>query len=184
MNNTRQLFSRSLFSLAIVATLSFNILRGQETASSSLENNKTITISVDDRNLEKEVTLCPGQELTINIAPAQSRWNSFWYPDYSNFSMNSNYDLDEPHDYQISYHLLENIDNKYRDSWLSYCNLEEERNLNTNRPEMSYHFKARESSLISEELPKKFRIELFSIWHGYEMNSHQVNFLNMNVTIQ
>jgi hypothetical protein len=61
---------------------------------------------------------------------------------------------------------------------------QEERNFNTNRPEMSYHFKAKESALLCEELPKKFCIELFSIWHGYEMQVHRVNFLSLNVTIE
>ncbi|MFI0347898.1 MAG: hypothetical protein ACH346_03865 [Chthoniobacterales bacterium] len=184
MNITKHRFFRSLFLLTITTTLTFHILRAEETNSTPSDNCKTISISVTDRNVEKEVILHPGQELTINITPEQSSWNSLFYATHSNCTMNSDYDLDDPNDYEISYHLLENINKNYRDSWVNHCNLEEERNLNTDRPEMSYHFKARESGLINEELPKKFCVELFSVWHGYEMQAHTVNFLKVYVTIE
>lgn len=184
MNITKKLFFRSLFLLTIMTTLGFNILRAEEGNPASSDNTKTITISANDRNLEKEVVLHPGQELIVNITPAQYGWDLFWYPNYSNCTMKSNYDLDNPSNYQISYQLLENIGNNYRDSWFAHCNLEEERNLNSNLPKMSYHFKARESALISEELPMKFCIELFTIWHGYENHAHRLNLLNVHVTIE
>lgn len=182
-----------LFLLPFVVTTSLNTVRAEDSNSTSSDSPQIVTIDVGDRDLDKQVTLHSGQELIINITPHRSgkwwAWSNFSNDphDYwdKNRTMDMNYDLDNPSYsyYEISYRLTEKIGEKYRNVWPGHCNLEEERELNTDSPLMSYHFKARESVCINEELPKTFLIELFSFCSA-RYGSFRKIFVNVHVTIQ